>query len=258
GTHRVSPWLVDCLRIAREITGLSDGAWCATMLPLVRLWRQAARDGAEPTTQALTAALATCAPDAWDLDGDSLQVHAPDLAFDLGGLAKGFAVDLVVAGLRSRGIDDLLVQVGGETACHGRSSSGDPHRIGIPHPDDPDGSWNAVLSDPGTGLCGSTSGDYRQGVVVAGETHHHVIDPRTGRAAASRISSVTCVFTGLGRNAFADGLSTAATVIGVQGLSVLRAATGCEGCTLRRDPQRGMLATVTPGWDALLADDRTG
>ena len=78
------------------------------------------------------------------------------LWIDLGGIAKGFAVDLAVAELRSHGIADLVVQVGGETAV-----AGPPHRLGIPHPDDPDGSWCAVLRDPGQGLSGSTSGDYR-------------------------------------------------------------------------------------------------
>jgi FAD:protein FMN transferase len=241
GVYQVSPWLSGCLRVAQEVEALSGGAWSATMLPVVRLWRQAARSGSAPAADAITGALAG-AHGAWALDGDRLHLRTSGAAFDLGGLAKGFAVDQVVAQLRSTGVDSLLVQVGGETACQGRSPDGGPHRIGIPHPDDPDGAWCAIIQDPGQGLGGSTSGDYRLG--------QHILDPRSGRPAASGLSSVTCVFPTLGSNALADGLTTAISVLGPDGLAPLARATGCEGCLLRRDPARGLLQSMTPGWSA--------
>jgi len=253
GAYRVSPWLAGCLTVAQQVEALSAGAWCATMLPLMRLWRQATRAGVAPDAQAVIDARARCT-DAWSLDGKILTLHA-DAAFDLGGLAKGYAVDLVVELLRNRGIANLLVQVGGETACLGDSPESGPHRIGIPHPDDPDGAWCAVLRDPGDGLCGSTSGDYRQPLVVAGKTAHHVLDPRSGQPATAALASVTCAFVGTGRNALADGLSTAATVLGTAALAPLAAATGALFFALRRDAQRGLMSTTTAGWSRLLADE---
>lgn len=253
GRHRVSPWLAGCLTVARRIEELSAGAWCATMLPLMRLWRQAARAGTVPDPTALSATRAACV-DAWSLVDGILELRRPGAAFDLGGLAKGYAVDLVVELLRSRGIANLLVQVGGETACLGCSPGGGPQRIGIPHPDDPEGSWCAVLRDPGDGLCGSTSGDYRQPLVVDGGARHHVLDPRTGQPATAALASVTCAFSGTGRNALSDGLSTAATVLGTAALAPLAAATGAAFFALRRDAQRGLMATATAGWDRLLVD----
>jgi thiamine biosynthesis lipoprotein len=254
GAYRVSPWLAGCLTVARRVEALSGGAWCATMLPLMRLWRQATRDGVEPDARAVAAARGACT-DAWSLDGDILHLRTVGAAFDLGGLAKGYAVDLVVELLRGRGIAHLLVQVGGETACLGHAMEGAPHRIGIPHPDDPEGAWCAVLRDPGDGLCGSTSGDYRQPVLVAGRARHHVLDPRTGHPATAALASVTCAFTGTGRNALADGLSTAATVLGREALAPLAAATGGRFFALRRAADRGLMATATPGWHRLLADE---
>jgi thiamine biosynthesis lipoprotein len=255
GRHVVSPWLAGCLQVAQQVESLSGGAWCATMLPLMRLWRQATRAGVSPDPRALQAAHAVCTQ-AWELDGRTLTLRRAGAAFDLGGVAKGYAVDLVVDLLRARGISDLLVQVGGETACLGRCEDGGPHHIGIPHPDDAENAWCAVLRDPGEGLCGSTSGDYRQPLLVAGTAHHHVLDPRTGQPASAALASVTCAFPGTGRNALSDGLSTAATVLGTAALAPLAAATGAAFFALRRDGERGLMATATPGWSRLLADDR--
>lgn len=256
GQHRVSPWLAACLQVAQGVEALSGGAWCATMLPLVRLWRQAARVGSAPDPSVVLAIRATCT-DAWSLEGNLLTVHRHGAAFDLGGLAKGYAVDLVVELLRARGITSLLVQVGGETACLGDAAEGGAQRIGIPHPDDPDGAWCAVLRDRGDGLCGSTSGDYRQPVQVAGDARHHILDPRSGQPAAAALASVTCVFTGTGHNALSDGLSTAATVLGPSSLGPLAAATGAEFMALRRTDDGTLMASITPGWKRLLADEAT-
>lgn len=222
------------------------------MLPLVRCWRQA-RD-CEPDAGVLAAGVAA-AHDAWDLDGETLIVHKHG-GFDLGGLAKGFAVDQVVDYLHRHGIEDYLVQVGGETACAGHADHGGPHRVGIPHPDDPDGSWCAVLRDPGTGICGSTSGDYRQGYLTAAARHrHHIIDPRSGQPVSNGAASITCVFTGSGHNALADGLTTALSVAGTQALAALCGEYGCAGMALRRDPDLGLRAIATATWADLTVDD---
>jgi FAD:protein FMN transferase len=254
GTHQVSKWLADCLRIARDFETLSEHAWSATMLPLVRIWRLAASSGARPDPRALQHAV-SLTRDTWHIDDDRLTVTEAGTAFDLGGLAKGFAVDLVVAHLHEYGVHDFLVQVGGETACHGSSPHGGRHRIGIPHPDDPDDSWCALLQDPGAGLCGSTSGDYRLGIDTVDGRRHHILDPRSGQPVTTGATSITCVFTGLGHNALADAVTTSVAVSGIPSLSALCTRLGCAGFALRRDPERGLLASKTPNWQALLADD---
>lgn len=246
GRYPLSTWLGACLEQARSIEELCGGAWSATLLPLAGLWRRC-RDGDQaPDAGAIAAARAACSRGRWRLDDGVLEVDAPGVGFDLGGLAKGFAVDLVTAQLRRQGVRDLLVQVGGETACLGLAAPGRRHRLGIPHPDDPDRCWSAVLAAPDGGLCGSTSGDYRLG--------RHVIDPRTGMPADSQVVSATCVFAGTGCNALADGISTAAMILGPAVLLELRNATGCEGCCLRRDAGGALMAIATPGWQGLAAD----
>lgn len=252
GRHACSAWLRACLALAAEAQEVSDGAWSATMLPLVRLWRASA--GGEPDPEALAEAVAAADPASWSLHREAVTVHRP-LAFDLGGLAKGFAVDRVVEHLREAGVSDYLVQVGGETACAGIAPSGGLHRIGIPHPDDPDNAYSAIIQDPGSGLCGSTSGSYRQGLVTGAGTAHHIIDPRSGRPLPASAASLTLVFRGPGRNAWADALTTALTVQGPQALAQVCARSGAAGFSLRRDATGELLASATAGWAALCTDD---
>jgi thiamine biosynthesis lipoprotein len=100
-----------------------------------------------------------------------------DAALDLGGIAKGYAVDRAVAALRARGIRDALVNVGGDLFALGRSEDGDPWRIGVRAPDDPARlSATLDLSDEAV----ATSGDYEQFFVHAGRRYHHLLDPDTG------------------------------------------------------------------------------
>lgn len=248
GVHRVSAGLARCLAVAAAVESASGGAWSACMLPAVRLWRAAAQRGSEPAAAQL-AAVAALAHGAWRIEDDRLEVVHPGAAFDLGGIAKGFAVDLAVAALLAHGVEDLLVQAGGETASRGAT-----HRIGIPHPDDPDGSWCAVLEAPADGLCGSTSAGYRLGHVVAGVRHHHILDGRSARSVASGVASASCVCRGLGRNALMDGLSGALAVLGPAALAGLCAGVpGCDGMILHQDAQRGLRCVATPGWNRLCA-----
>ena len=115
-----------------------------------------------------------------------LRDHAA--AIDLGGIAKGYAVDRAVDALRSYGIYNALVNVGGDLYALGISEDGDPWRIGIRDPDDPDGIIDTIeASDRAV----ATSGDYIQYFTHKGRRFHHMMDPMTGEPRRSPMRSVT-------------------------------------------------------------------
>lgn len=112
----------------------------------------------------------------------------PDVALDLGGIAKGFGVDRAAEALRSYGILNGLVNVGGDLFALGYSEDGDAWKIGICDPDDPAG---IVATVEASDCAVATSGDYLQYFDYGGRRYHHMLDPRTGEPKRSDFRSVT-------------------------------------------------------------------
>lgn len=111
-----------------------------------------------------------------------------EIGLDLGGIAKGYAVDRAVAALRAWGIRHALVNAGGDLFALGRSPDGDAWRVGVQSPTDP-GRIVATLRLEDEAV--ATSGDYRQFFDHAGRRYHHLLDPRTGEPRRSAVRSVT-------------------------------------------------------------------
>lgn len=117
-----------------------------------------------------------------------VRLHDPDAAIDLGGIAKGYAVDSAVEALRVRGIRDALVNVGGDLFALGNSPDGDVWRVGVQDPENP----KRILATLRARDCAiATSGDYIQYFEHGGRRYHHVLDPRTGEPTTSRTRSIT-------------------------------------------------------------------
>jgi thiamine biosynthesis lipoprotein len=114
--------------------------------------------------------------------------HEKDMGIDLGGIGKGYGVDRAVAALRSWGIRNALVNVGGDLYALGVSEDGDPWKVGVRSPDDPRGlATTLTMSDRAV----ATSGDYQQFFEYGGRRYHHLLDPRTGAPSQARVRSVT-------------------------------------------------------------------
>jgi len=156
----------------------------------------------------------------------TLQFERPGMRIDLGGFAKGHAVDNAIALLRRRGIAHATVAAGGDSHVLG-DRRGRPWTIAIRDPRRP-GEVVAVL--PLVDVAISTSGDYERFFEQGDVRHHHILDPRTGRSPAG-VRSVTILAD--------DGLTTEA-------LSKTVFVLGCE---------RGLARLATrPGVDAVVVD----
>lgn len=181
---------------------LSGGVFDPTVGPLVDLWgfglrRNATADSvAAPTDAAIDSAralvgLADCRLLA---DGRVAKKH-PSTRFDFSAIAKGYACDLVAAMLRRNGVDDYLVEIGGEMCVRGENSRRQPWNVMI---DAPIASSDSVIHSATAIIrlsndCVATSGNYRNYHRTAAGTVGHTIDPASGRPAASPVLSVTIV-----------------------------------------------------------------
>lgn len=119
-----------------------------------------------------------------------VRFHDPDASIDLGSIAKGYGLDQAVAALREWGITDAIVNVGGDLYAMGRSPEGDPWRVGIRSPSEPDRIAGEIeVSDRAV----ATSGDYMQFFRWRGVKYHHLMDPTTGAPRRTTIHSDTVV-----------------------------------------------------------------
>lgn len=173
----------------------SDGAFDPCLARAIDVWDVLHRT--VPPDEALVRPYAgRCLFRAVDVDeegggaGGVIRFRDADVGLDLGAIAKGYAVDRAAAVLVSRGVRDAIVKVGGDLVALGRGETGDPWRIGIRSPGDPDGiSGTLEVSDEAV----ATSGDYERFFESGGRRYHHILDPATAAPRLSPLHGVTVV-----------------------------------------------------------------
>jgi thiamine biosynthesis lipoprotein len=196
-----------------EISQLTDGAFDITVGPLVNLWGfgPGGPVSEPPTDAAIAAALQNVGYDKLhaDCDRGAVRKDVAALYVDLSGWAKGRAVDAVSTMLDASGVDNYLVEIGGELRVRGHNSEQRKWAVGIEAPSTSQRVPQAVIRVSDTSV--ATSGDYRNYFQHDGTSYSHTIDPRTGRPVTHDLAAVTVVHP---ENAFADAMATALLVMG--------------------------------------------
>src|SRR5690606_10473995 len=119
----------------------------------------------------------------------TVKLASADTRINLGGIAKGYAIDKAAAVLRAAGLPSFFAQAGGDLYVEGTKPDGTPFKVGVRDPRGPKESFFAVV--PVQDHAFSTAGDYERAFVTGGKRYHHIIDPRTGYpATASRSVTV--------------------------------------------------------------------
>ncbi len=174
----LSPELFRLIERSLHFSRLSDGAFDISYAAVGRLYDYRRR--VRPSAAALQAAQECVGWQLLELDphARTLRFARPGMCIDLGGFAKGYAVDRATLLLRQRGIQHAMVSAGGDSRVIG-DRRGRPWSVAIRDPRR-EGEVVAVL--PLEDVSISTSGDYERYFDEAGERHHHLIDPATGRS----------------------------------------------------------------------------
>ena len=203
---------------------LSEGAFDATIGPVMDLWGFMDAVQRVPEKQALNDALTLVDYRLVMTDREQKTVFLPrdKMKIDLGGIAKGYATDLAAEELRRLGITSAIINAGGNVYALGAKPDGSPWRVGIQDPRDSE-KIIAVLNVTDTSVV--SSGDYKRYFTVDGIRYHHIIDPSTGEP-AGKMTSVTVV---AANSADADVLSTALFVTGPErGAELIRELPGVQ------------------------------
>ncbi len=203
----VSRDLHDVLAFSQEIASKTDGAFDVTIGPLVRLWREARRDGALPDTDARAAARARVGWRRIQLRDEppAVRLGRDDLHIDFGGVGKGWAADEAVALLRAAGLPRCAVEIGGDFTLGDPPPGRDGWRIGVDPFDDGVSASMWILDNVGV----ATSGDQVQFVEIDGVRYSHLVDPATGVGLRNQPAVTVIAPTG----ALADALASAMSVL---------------------------------------------
>lgn len=206
----VSALLFDLLQHSRHIAESTDGAFDPTLGAMTKLWRKTRAEGRLPDAEALQAARAASGWQHFTLDPEARTVTLlrENMAFDLGGIAKGYAADLMLETLAAAGIRQALVTAGGDI----RLGEAPPGREG----------WNVALKTFDLGkndeiltlsnAAVSTSGDLHQSVEIEGVSYSHILDPVTGLGLTRRVAATVIAE----EAKLSDPLATAACVLGAE------------------------------------------
>jgi len=221
--------MVDLLQKSARISRMTDGAFDITYASVGRYYDY--REGQRPDDAAIAETLAAINYEFIEINPSELKVRFahPLVYIDLGGIAKGYAVDRCIELLAAAGITQASVAAGGDSRIIG-DRDGEPWTVGI---QDPRAEDMAVLL-PLVDTAVSTSGDYERFFEEDGVRYHHILDPNTGDSARDSWS-----VTILGPEAtFTDGLSTSVFVLGPErGLALIDRLPGVDAIIIDADGQ---------------------
>ena len=189
-------WFIEVFNKAKEVSDHSEGIFDITCAPLVNLWGFGFSKMDSVTPQMIDSIKQFVGYQKVRLDGRKVVKDDSRILLNCSAIAKGYASDIIARLLEREGIENYMVEIGGEVTMKGVNQNGKCWRIGINKPeDDSTGVKNDI--EEVVQLCKkggvATSGNYRNYYIKDGKKYAHTIDPRTGYPSEQSILSATIV-----------------------------------------------------------------
>lgn len=215
----IDRWTYEVLEEAIHMAEVSDSAFTPAIEPLVSLWDIGGPDQQVPDRNLITPLLPLLDYEQIRLyesadpssDSPRAELLRSGMGVDLGGIAKGYAADLVSDYLKEEGVQHAILDFGGNIMTIGRKTAEQPWTIGLQRPDMQRGVYLGTL--PADDLSIVTSGVYERFFIENDTRYHHLIDSRDGYPADNRLEGVVIVSD---ISMIADGYSTAVFVQGLE------------------------------------------
>ena len=200
--------------LAEEVSEATHGDFDITVRPLVELWGFGKREASEVSQKEVDSVLQFTGFQKVRLSDNKIIKEDPRIQLDFNAIAQGYSVDITSAYLRTLGISNFLVDIGGEVYASGMKPDSLYWQVGIERPKDNEAygeSLSAIVRLKDKGM--ATSGNYRKFYIKNGVKYSHTIDPHTGRPARRKLLSATIIAQDA---AHADAYATACMVMGVK------------------------------------------
>lgn len=188
-------FFVNVFNRSQQISKISDGLFDITMSPLINAWGFGFSNIDDVTPQQIDSLKAITGYRKIDLRDGSIIKEDSRIQINTSGIAKGYSTDVIAALLESYGIENYMIEIGGEIRVKGVNIKGDCWRIGIDKPIEDSLAIHRELQLT-LSLCDkaiATSGNYRKFYIKNGRKYAHTIDPRTGYPAENNILSATVI-----------------------------------------------------------------
>lgn len=210
----VNKMFSDVFALAMKISDSTNGAFDITVAPLVNAWGFGFKGGAMPSRHQVDSLKALVGYHKVSLTNGRVSKTDPRIMLDCSSIAKGYGCDVVAKFLSAKGIDNYMVEIGGEIVTRGISEKRLPWKIGVTKPTDDSLNVNQEIQTiiNVTDKAMATSGNYRNFYYKNGRKYAHTIDPSTGYPVQHNILSSTVI---ADDGATADAYATAFMVMGL-------------------------------------------
>jgi FAD:protein FMN transferase len=240
------PYFYPPLKKSDEVFKASDGAFDVTVMLLVNAWGFGAGKQIALDSSKVDSIKAYVGFDKIRYTQDSVLKSNPNIQVDFGGIGQGYGADVITDFLRSKGITNMLVELGGEGMAVGKNlKSGKPWEIGILHPNSTHENQffkaYVALSDKSF----TTSGNYFNYHVIDGKKYSHTIDPKTGYPTQRALLSASIFTTDC---ITADAWGTAMMVMGHEkAIELLKDHPELDVLLMYTNPEGEIETFITPG-----------
>ena len=206
---------LDVFTKSMEISRETDGAFDITVAPLVNAWGFGFKNETRPTPLQVDSLLQIVGYKKVRLEGNKVIKRDPRMMLDCSAIAKGYGVDVVARYLRSQGVQNFMVEIGGEVVTSGVNPQRLPWRVGVVKPSEDSLNVNNELQTilNVTDKAMATSGNYRNFYYKNGKRFAHTIDPKTGSPVQHSLLSATVL---ADECAVADAYATSFMVMGLE------------------------------------------
>ena len=237
------PYFYEILQKSKSIYDQTDGAFDPTVMQLVNAWGFGPASSSVPPKSTVDSLIQTVGFDSIFFDDLAVCKLQENTQLDFSAIAKGYAVDVLMDYLRSKGLENIFVEIGGEISAFGRNEDSKPWAVYIERPDENQRSVQALVTLRDRAI--ATSGNYRNFYVKDGKKYAHTISPYTGYPVQHSLLSVSVFAADC---ATADAYATAFMVMGLEkAMEIVNQTDQLEAYFVYSDSEGAMRTSATPG-----------
>ncbi|TBX69206.1 FAD:protein FMN transferase [Flavobacterium silvisoli] len=189
---KADDYFITCFKKAKEVWKNTHGAFDPTVYPLVNAWGFGPGKKQKIEKTKIDSMLQFVGFGLIELKGKHVVKKDPRVALDFNAFAQGYSVDVVSDFLKSKGIQNFIVEIGGEVYAHGKKPNGEHWKVGIEQPYDnkeTENPYNIIVNLENLAL--ATSGNYRRFIIENGIKYAHHLDPKTGYPTKNNLLSAS-------------------------------------------------------------------